>query len=298
MADTPPAEKPTPTPITPISPIGSSPARQLERFRYLPDWETPVNPPKKPLLSRAKVSRTWRRSRLATALRSQTSHASSPRPPVTPVSNDSFHKEGSFAGGGLLPTAHSTYSIRPPPPSPYKATLSSRLRSRFGAIFPQNRKYPCGLTARVWVVIVALALIIVALALGLGLGLGLRNHRNVELPLPTSDPKQPIYEGDLTYFAPALGACGWASSETDLVCAVSHKVFDAAGANAHSGGNPNMNPLCGKTIRVMRDNAAVDVRVVDRCTECEPTDLDLSPGVFNSLATQAQGRVRGKWQWL
>lgn len=57
-------------------------------------------------------------------------------------------------------------------------------------------------------------------------------------------------------------------------------------------------------IRITRFDAAkgrnnsVDVEVVDRCTGCKPEDLDLSLGMFTSLANEAQGRVVGTWAWL
>ncbi|KAK0642980.1 RlpA-like double-psi beta-barrel-protein domain-containing protein-containing protein, partial [Cercophora newfieldiana] len=110
--------------------------------------------------------------------------------------------------------------------------------------------------------------------------------------------------GDLTYFSPALGACGLTNSDNDAICAVAWELFDAAGPNLASGGNPNQNPLCGKWIRVTRSseggkgNVSVNVKVVDRCTGCKPTDLDLSLGVFGQLAEVNSGRVKGSWQWL
>jgi hypothetical protein len=68
--------------------------------------------------------------------------------------------------------------------------------------------------------------------------------------------------------------------------------------------NPNLNPLCGKKIRITRFDAAkgrnssVDVEVVDRCTGCKPEDIDLSLDMFTALADEGQGRVVGSWAWL
>jgi hypothetical protein len=42
----------------------------------------------------------------------------------------------------------------------------------------------------------------------------------------------------------------------------------------------------------------VDVEVVDRCTGCQPQDIDLSLDMFTSLADEGQGRVVGSWAWL
>lgn len=79
------------------------------------------------------------------------------------------------------------------------------------------------------------------------------------LPLPTNNGGP--YVGELTYYDPALGACGITSSSSEAVCAVSKVVFDAAS----TGPNPNTNPLCGRKIRLRRNGKSVDVTVVDRC---------------------------------
>lgn len=82
------------------------------------------------------------------------------------------------------------------------------------------------------------------------------------LPLPGGAQ---TFSGDLTYYNPALGACGIASTDNDAVVAVSHYTFDAV----QQGTDPNSNPLCGRKIRANRVNAgkqvSIDVTVVDRC---------------------------------
>lgn len=89
-------------------------------------------------------------------------------------------------------------------------------------------------------------------------------HRNQNLPLPA---KSEIYQGDLTYYAPGLGACGITSTDGDNICAVSHIIFDTVS----NGSNPNTNPLCGLKIRATRYDERVnaqrslDLTVVDRC---------------------------------
>lgn len=89
-------------------------------------------------------------------------------------------------------------------------------------------------------------------------------HRSQNLPLPT---RSEIYQGDLTYYAPGLGACGITSTDGDDICAVSHIIFDTVS----KGSNPNANPLCGLKIRATRYDQRVnaqrslDLTVVDRC---------------------------------
>ncbi|KAK0634418.1 plant expansin, partial [Bombardia bombarda] len=113
---------------------------------------------------------------------------------------------------------------------------------------------------------------------------------------------QKTYTGDLTYYNLGLGACGETSSNADMAVAVAHSLFDAAALEGST--NPNENPLCGRTIRVSRDYAEIGagvisvlVKVVDRCVGCEPTDLDLSPAVYDLFAPEEKGRVPGQWEW-
>lgn len=117
-----------------------------------------------------------------------------------------------------------------------------------------------------------------------------RHHHNLPLPAAHGGP----YEGDLTYYAPGLGACGFTNTASEMICAISHILFDAAS----TGSNPNDNPLCGLEIRLQREGKGVDVKIVDRCVGCAETDIDVSPAVFEKLANLAQGRVSVDWSWL
>ncbi|KAL8706976.1 MAG: hypothetical protein Q9201_000024 [Fulgogasparrea decipioides] len=100
--------------------------------------------------------------------------------------------------------------------------------------------------------------------------------------------------GDLTYYAPGLGACGKYNTGNENICAISHTVYDAAS----NGPNPNTNPLCGHRIRASRGGRSVVVTVVDRCEACKAQDIDLSPGAFQQLAELSEGRVEVSWVWL
>ena len=46
------------------------------------------------------------------------------------------------------------------------------------------------------------------------------------------------------------------------------------------------------------EERSVDLMVADRCTGCEPTDLDTTIGAFEELAASALGRVDVTWAWL
>ncbi|KAK5050920.1 hypothetical protein LTR84_003479 [Exophiala bonariae] len=148
-----------------------------------------------------------------------------------------------------------------------------------------------GLSKRTRIIIISAVLALLILIIGLAAGLSTR-RKTQNLPLPSG--RGGPYTGDLTYYDPGLGACGVTSKDGDKIVAVSHLVFDAVSV----GTNPNANPLCGKKIRARRDNKSVDLTVVDRCTGCQPTDIDITMEVFATLADIDQGRVLVEWNWL
>lgn len=103
------------------------------------------------------------------------------------------------------------------------------------------------------------------------------------------------HTGDLTYFTPALGACGITSDSTSHIAAVSHILFDAASTSS----NPNANPLCGRKIRVSYGDNKMDLEVVDRCVGCAEFDVDTSETVFKYLIGGLDvGRTGVSWVWL
>jgi hypothetical protein len=137
------------------------------------------------------------------------------------------------------------------------------------------------------------AILVCLLILIIGLAAGLSSQKKVQnLPLPSNNGGP--YQGDLTYYAPGLGACGIDSKDGDNIVAVSHLLFDAVS----TGSDPNQNPLCGKMIRARTSAGSVDLKVVDRCTGCEPRDLDITEKTFAKLANVDQGRVEVEWSWL
>ncbi|KAH0293805.1 hypothetical protein KCU62_g968, partial [Aureobasidium sp. EXF-3399] len=171
------------------------------------------------------------------------------------------------------------------------------LQEKFNAILPRSRSY-FGLKRRTFLIVLACGLLAL-LALIIGLTVGLTKHTNSgqNLPLPTNSEQ---HEGDLTYYGTGLGSCGITSSDSDMIVAVSHFVFDAASRSS----NPNQNPLCGLKLRASRydeqvgERRSVDLKVVDRCVGCKATDIDVSPAAFDKLAARASGRVDVTWAWL
>lgn len=93
------------------------------------------------------------------------------------------------------------------------------------------------------------------------------------------------YTGSVTYYKVGLGACGATNSDSELVCAVSHSLYDSE--------HP-----CGRNIRINYEGRSVVVRVVDRCSGCAQNDLDLSPTAFQQvIGPLSIGRATATWEW-
>ncbi|KAF2125030.1 hypothetical protein P153DRAFT_300866 [Dothidotthia symphoricarpi CBS 119687] len=170
------------------------------------------------------------------------------------------------------------------------------MSDRFDRVLPPHKRY-LGRSRRTFLII-AVAVFLCLLALIIGLAVGLSGKSKTQnLPLPNGAE---TYTGDLTYYGPGLGACGVDSTDNDAIVSISHYTFDAVQA----GSDPNQNPLCGRKIRATRVNeqtgksVSIDVTVVDRCTGCAPTDLDVSPAMFKKVANEDLGRVLVTWAWL
>lgn len=148
------------------------------------------------------------------------------------------------------------------------------------------------------------ALLSLSLALAPALALHIpRQTANGTTAAPTIDSTE-TYTGDITYYNPAggVGACGEALADTDAVAAVNTAFYDAY----TQGGNPNNNALCGKQIEVSYTDAAsgaaasATVAIKDRCGACKPTDVDLTPAVFDQLVPGGEGvgRTTASWRFV
>ncbi len=179
------------------------------------------------------------------------------------------------------------------PPNPLPQTKSSAPPldpERHPYLYNAKKKYSLMSKRTKLVIGVAITCLIMII---IGLAAGLSSHNKVQnLPLPSNNGGP--YQGQLTYYATGLGACGIDSKNGDSIVSVSHLLFDAVS----KGSDPNQNPLCGKMIRAKRSKGSVDLKVVDRCTGCEPRDLDITEKTFAKLASVDQGRVDVEWSWL
>lgn len=135
-------------------------------------------------------------------------------------------------------------------------------------------------------------MVLLASALILGTALGATIGKRSTGPTPIGA----VHTGQLTYFSPAVGACGFTNTETDMVVAVSHELWD----KVQVGANPNTNPLCGKRLRLTGPLGSVDVSVADRCpaASCTLWNVDASRGAYLKIANEVDGRVPLNWQWL
>ncbi|KAF1925239.1 uncharacterized protein M421DRAFT_15328, partial [Didymella exigua CBS 183.55] len=169
----------------------------------------------------------------------------------------------------------------------------------FDRLFVPHKRY-LGRSRRTFLIALLVAFIcLVALIIGLAVGLSKKSESRF-LPLPTNTDH---FTGELTYYGTGLGACGVTSTDNDAIVSVSHYLYDAV----QTGSDPNQNPLCGKKIRAIRvdertgKQVSIDLKVVDRCitgTGCEPTDLDVSPAMFDKMADHDLGRVTMTWAWI
>lgn len=102
------------------------------------------------------------------------------------------------------------------------------------------------------------------------------------------------FTGEMTYFTPGMGACGHSSTEDEKMVAVSMALFDQYTPN----GNPNLNPLCGKTVSMTgASGETFEATIWDRCVGCAEGDLDMPQSYFNEVTMKggkpADGRAYG-----
>ncbi len=90
-------------------------------------------------------------------------------------------------------------------------------------------------------------------------------------------------QGEATFYEIGeLGNCSLPVPEDLMIAAINNTQY--AGSIA-----------CGTCLAVSGPSGEVVVKVVDRCPECLPGDLDLSEAAFAKIANPAQGRVDITW---
>ena len=97
------------------------------------------------------------------------------------------------------------------------------------------------------------------------------------------------HSGDLTWYGAGggTGACGKAIHDTDHVVSVNAGYFKAA--------NPNLDPICGKTVTIKYKGKSATAQVLDKCSGCNAESIDVTPSVFSQLADLGAGRIHVDW---
>ncbi|KAI8948454.1 RlpA-like double-psi beta-barrel-protein domain-containing protein-containing protein [Xylaria longipes] len=90
------------------------------------------------------------------------------------------------------------------------------------------------------------------------------------------------FTGDITYYAPGLGACGETNSDSEAVVAMSPAQYT---------GN------CGKSITITKGGKTAKAKVVDKCPACASGSIDVSSTVFQSLVDLSVGRTTVSWSF-
>lgn len=97
-------------------------------------------------------------------------------------------------------------------------------------------------------------------------------------------PPSEVRTGEGTFYgATGAGNCSFEATPDNLmVAAMNHTDYDNA-------------LLCGAYVEVTGPEGTVTVRIVDRCPECAPGDIDLSREAFALIADPVAGRVPIRW---
>lgn len=101
----------------------------------------------------------------------------------------------------------------------------------------------------------------------------------------TGTPLSSLRSGDGTFYgATGAGNCSFDASPQDLMVAAMNQTDYAGSA------------ICGAYVHATGPKGSVTVRIVDRCPECRPGDIDFSAEAFARIADPAAGRVPITWQ--
>lgn len=107
----------------------------------------------------------------------------------------------------------------------------------------------------------------------------------VYLPLIQRSSPDVFHTGEGTYYgATGAGNCSFDPTPQNLmVAAMNHTDYAQAA-------------LCGAYVEVTGPKGTVTVKIVDRCPECAPGDIDLSKEAFALIADLVAGRVPIRWR--
>lgn len=107
-------------------------------------------------------------------------------------------------------------------------------------------------------------------------------------------PSGETFTGDLTYYTPGMGSCGVTNTDSDAIVALAENMM---AAKTPASGNPNENPLCGKSITISYGGKTATAKIMDTCPGCANGGLDLTPSLFQDFAPLGEGRLTGMKWW-
>jgi expansin (peptidoglycan-binding protein) len=91
------------------------------------------------------------------------------------------------------------------------------------------------------------------------------------------------YQGEGTYYdGDGSGNCSYPAGGSTMYAALNEYEYQ-------DGFN------CGAYIEATGPEGTVTVKIVDRCPECQPGDVDFSPQAFDAIANPVAGRVPISW---
>ncbi|KAK8120532.1 hypothetical protein PG999_004652 [Apiospora kogelbergensis] len=134
--------------------------------------------------------------------------------------------------------------------------------------------------------------------------------QNTAQPSPAPAPSAPSapstgggekkFTGDITYYQPGMGSCGYDdSAPKGNVVAVAKDWFMKVGNGKTSlGVNQPANILCDKTITISAKGKTTTATIRDSCPGCAPGSIDVTEGAFMELFGSLDvGRSEVTW-WL
>ncbi|KAI5831763.1 hypothetical protein K523DRAFT_326431, partial [Schizophyllum commune Tattone D] len=91
-------------------------------------------------------------------------------------------------------------------------------------------------------------------------------------------------EGQFTYYAAGMGACGQMNQASDYIVALNQGMWDGG---AH----------CFKMITITVNGKSTQAQIVDECPGCEYGGLDFSQGLFEYFSSTDAGVLHGSWEY-
>ncbi|OTB09157.1 hypothetical protein M426DRAFT_51273, partial [Hypoxylon sp. CI-4A] len=105
------------------------------------------------------------------------------------------------------------------------------------------------------------------------------------------------FQGEITYYNPALGACGYTDGDDDTIVAIPKEFWDSISTLTSYGIDLPAHPLCNKKITIKSGDKAATATIHDRCDGCVGHAIDVTPKLFQDLFGSLDGgRLDCTWE--